>query len=147
MRWWQSVFLFVSHSMVAGGQRDSGTDLVETVVGSSVFPKFHAHDAMHAMTRSGWWGVGGCGRAPYDYSKDSRNTEPLAPGLTDFPIVARSLSRSDEPSPSAPSTASIHIPRHSLDDDEASMRSEPGEESAFKGNLLDVPTAPCGSVR
>ena len=45
-----------------------------------------------------------------------------------IPIVARSLIRNDE---SAPSTASVHIPRHSLDDDEASMCSEPGEESAF----------------
>ena len=25
--------------------------------------------------------VGGCGRFPFDYSKDSRNTEPLTPGL------------------------------------------------------------------
>ena len=37
---------------------------------------------------------------------------------TDFPIVARSLSRPDE---SGSSTVPIHIPRHSLDDDEASM--------------------------
>ena len=48
--------------------------------------------------------------------------------LTDFPIVARSLSSTGE---TALSTVRIHIPRHSLDDDEASISSEPGEESAF----------------
>ena len=90
--------------MVAGGQRETRTELLETVVGSSVSSKFHAHDEMHPMTvtrpRIGWWRVGVCGRVSYDYSKDSRNTEPLAPRLRtnkkpiDFPIVARSQSRS-----------------------------------------------------
>ena len=51
------------HSMVAGGQRDTRTELVETVVGLSVSSNFHAHDdAMYAMTltrtRTVWRGGG-----------------------------------------------------------------------------------------
>ena len=88
-------------------------------------------------TRGRGGGGRGCGRVPYDHGKDSRNTGPLAPRqrkakkLTDFPIVACSLSRSDESAPSAPSTAPIHIPRCGLDDDKASMCSEKGEETSF----------------
>ena len=80
-----SRFSLFSLSLVAGGQRDSRTDLVETVVGSSVSSKAHRHDdEMHAMavtrTRTEWE-MEGCGRVPYDYSKDLRNTEPLAARL------------------------------------------------------------------
>ena len=95
-----------------------------------------------------------CGRVPYDYSKCSRDCAPKAPRPrtekkpTDFPIVARLLSRSDE---SSSRTVPIHIPRDSLDDDEASMCSEPCEESAFNeppvlyaGEILDLP--PRGSL-
>ena len=88
------------HSLVAGGQRDKRIDMAKTTVGSSV--SSHADDVTHAMTmtRTGLRAVGGCGRVPYDYSKDSRDSVTMAPKSTnrkkssaDFPLVARSLRR------------------------------------------------------
>ena len=72
--------------------------------------KSHAHDDVTHAT--GLRAVERCGRVPYDCSKDSRDQ------TTNFPIVARSLSRTAQ---SASSTGPIHIPRQDLDDDEASM--------------------------
>ena len=143
------------HSLVGGGQRNNRIELAKTTVGSSVSEETsmsHAHDDVtHAMTmaRTGLRSVVGCGRVLYDYRKGSRDSVTMAPRLrtekklTDFQIVPRSLSRTDE---SASSTAPFHIPRHNLDDDEASVCTEPGEESALAGGILDLPTAPCGSV-
>ena len=133
------------------------------MVDLSVSSNFHAHDdAMYAMTltrtRTVWRGGG-----KWEDADVSRRTTAKTPKtlsrrdldyehnkLTDFTIVARSLSRSDE---TAQSKSTTHIPRHSLDDDDF-MCTEPGEESAFNApqeflsgrEVLDLPTASCGSV-
>ena len=55
-------------------------ELAKTTVVSSVSEetsKYHAHDDVtHAMsmTRTGLRAVGRCGRIPYDYNKDSRDS-------------------------------------------------------------------------
>ena len=89
-RRWQSVFfsLFFScvrgeskHSLVAGGQRDNRSELAKTAVGSS--PKHHARDDVTRDDDDANWvrAVVRCGRVPYDYSKDSGDSAPKAPGL------------------------------------------------------------------
>ena len=95
-----------------------------STIGSSVSEET-SKSQTHAMTtRTGLRAVVGCGRVPHDHSKDSRDSVTMALRLrtpkkpSDFPIVARSLSRTDE---SASSTAPIHILRHNLDDGEALM--------------------------
>ena len=116
------------YPLVAGGQRDNRVGLAKTTVRSCVTEeasKSHAHcDVTHAMTmtRTGLRAAGRCGRVLHDCSKDFPDSVTMAPRLrtekklTDIPIVARSLSRTDE---SASSTAPIHIPRHNRDDDES----------------------------
>ena len=88
-------------------------------------------------------------KTPHDYSQCPRDSAPKAPRLrtekklTAFPNVARPLSRTDTSEPlreveptvahdNPSSTVPIHIPRHSLDDDEASMCTESDEESPFE---------------
>ena len=75
------------YSLVAAGQRDKRIELAKTTVGSSVSEetsKSHTHDvATHAMTmtRTGLRAVERCGRVPYDYNKDSRDSVTMAPRL------------------------------------------------------------------
>ena len=114
--------------VVAEDSGDNRIELAKTTVRSSVCEetsKSHAHcDVTHAMTmtRTGLRAAGRCGRVLHDCSKDFPDSVTMAPRLrtekklTDIPIVARSLSRTDE---SASSTAPIHIPRHNRDDDES----------------------------
>ena len=75
------------YSLVAAGQRDKRIELAKTTVGSSVSEETsisHAHDdATHAMTmtRIRLRAVERCGRVPYDYSKNSRDSVTMAPRI------------------------------------------------------------------
>ena len=113
------------------GALGDGTDLCSNIIRAT------AAGSMAPITKT-----------PHDYSQDLRDSAPKEPRLrtekklTAFQNVARPLSRTDTSEPlravepsvahdNASSTVPIHIPRHGLDDDEASMCTESHEESPF----------------
>ena len=75
--------------MLSGNTNTNSQWLVHAVSASSMHHpgannSWFARDGVtHAMmmTRTGVRVVEGCGRGPYDYSKDSRDPAPKAPGL------------------------------------------------------------------
>ena len=98
--------------VVSRGQRDNKSELAKITVGSSVpedTSKYHAHDDVtHKMTLT-----------PHpDYEQKKR--------LTDFPIVARSLSRTDK-------NRAMNQPLTST-------------QFLYRGEILDLSTASCGPV-